>query len=62
MKKLMMLAVGAGAFVAVQGVSVKPAEALGWWGWGCGCKASCRPVLYRSCGCKVRSYRRTCCW
>lgn len=55
MKKLMMVAVGAGAMLAFQGATSKPAEALGWW--GCGCKSACRPVAYRACGCKVRHYR-----
>jgi hypothetical protein len=64
MKKLMMLVVGAGAFVAAQGVTAKPAEALGWWGcgWGCGCKVRHYRPCCNTC-CRVRHYRpRKCCW
>jgi hypothetical protein len=60
MKKLMMLAIAAGAFVAVQGASVTPASAFGWFGHGCkaSCCTPCKPKKVA-----VRKCRKACgCW
>jgi hypothetical protein len=60
MKTLMTLLLAGGALVSVQGLTAKPAEAFGWYGWGGNC---CRTAsFYRPAACGCRAYRVARCY